>query len=102
MDPSRDRHVLAAAQLDGGLVGAVAGPAVARGPVGDGFDRAVERLAGVQVAFPHEEPEAPNWPQYRISSTNQLPIGMDNEETTAHGQYRVGVGAKNAREMVQK
>ena len=55
MDCSRDRTVLAGAQLDGGLVGAVAGPAVALGPVGDGLDGAVERQPGVQVAFPLEE-----------------------------------------------
>ena len=30
--------------------------------------------------------KAPNWPQYRIPSPNKLPIGIDNKETTAHGQ----------------
>jgi len=34
-------------------------------------------------------PEAPNWPQHWIPSTNQLPISMCNNETAACGQSGV-------------
>ena len=37
-----------------------------------------------------QAPEAPNWSQHRIPSPQQLPISMDNTETTAHGQCGVG------------